>query len=296
LSDPNACACVHVCVLFVFPLLLPVVSLVVLCVRVVACVVICPSPYRQSSFNVSVSSFLFFSFLSVIVCSVLIHILNNVCIDLCRLLPLCPPSALVHRFFSSLCPIRLLPAQLNQQHNTDRHSLPLVPNRALYHYLSLLSCCAADGGPVACLQEGEMRGAGPIILLLIAAAAAVVVHALPGFLSYGDVRGAPYSVTYNNRSLLLNGHPSLFLSGSIHYPRSTPAMWPELLRNAAADGLNLIEIYVFWNFHQPTDGPIDWGVGPDGDGRTNLTRFLDICAENNLFVNFRIGPYVCAEW
>ena len=28
----------------------------------------------------------------------------------------------------------------------------------------------------------------------------------------------------------------------------------------------------------------------------NLTAFLDVAAKHGLFVNLRIGPYVCAEW
>jgi hypothetical protein len=30
--------------------------------------------------------------------------------------------------------------------------------------------------------------------------------------------------------------------------------------------------------------------------RGNLSRFVELAAANNLFVNLRIGPYVCAEW
>ena len=67
-------------------------------------------------------------------------------------------------------------------------------------------------------------------------------------------------------------------------------MWPQLMKQAAADGLNMIEIYVFWNYHQPTEATMDW------TGRGNLTLFLDAIAEAGLFANLRIGPYVCAEW
>jgi beta-galactosidase GanA len=36
------------------------------------------------------------------------------------------------------------------------------------------------------------------------------------------------------------------MAGSIHYPRSTPDMWPRLFRQAKAAGLNAIDTYVFW--------------------------------------------------
>ena len=32
------------------------------------------------------------------------------------------------------------------------------------------------------------------------------------------------------------------------------------------------------------------------NGRGDLTHFLDLCKKHDLFVNLRIGPYVCAEW
>ena len=87
--------------------------------------------------------------------------------------------------------------------------------------------------------------------------------------------------------------PALLLSGSIHYPRSTPAMWPKLMAEARAAGLNTIESYVFWNYHQRslqdyTDGKYDYS------GRGNVTAFLQAAKDANLFVIWRFGPYICA--
>ncbi len=41
---------------------------------------------------------------------------------------------------------------------------------------------------------------------------------------------APLTVTYDHRSLLLNGTRKLLISGSIHYPRSSPGMWNNILK------------------------------------------------------------------
>lgn len=62
------------------------------------------------------------------------------------------------------------------------------------------------------------------ILFLLAIAAAVQVQSKPDFLSYTDFKGKPYTVSYDKRSFLLNGKRSLFLGGSIHYPRATPGI------------------------------------------------------------------------
>jgi hypothetical protein len=109
----------------------------------------------------------------------------------------------------------------------------------------------------------------------------------PSYLTYA---GRPYNVSYNARSLLLNDLPVLFVSGSLHYPRSTPGMWPTLMQQAVLDGLNMVEVYVFWNFHEAVEGQYDWAE------RANLTLFLEAAADAGLFVNLRVGPYVCAEW
>ena len=85
------------------------------------------------------------------------------------------------------------------------------------------------------------------------------------------------------------------LGGSVHYPRFSPGQWPDILKKAREDGLNHVEVYVFWNIHEFTydfSGKHVYNF----EGRANLPKFLEECAEAGLFVNLRIGPYVCAEW
>eukprot|EP00823_Brevimastigomonas_motovehiculus_P001192 TRINITY_DN11711_c0_g1_i1.p1 TRINITY_DN11711_c0_g1~~TRINITY_DN11711_c0_g1_i1.p1 ORF type:complete len:759 (+),score=144.26 TRINITY_DN11711_c0_g1_i1:32-2308(+) len=110
-----------------------------------------------------------------------------------------------------------------------------------------------------------------------------------GFLTFDELGGQPFSVNYNARSLLINNEPVLFLSGSLHYPRSTPGMWDSLMQQARDDGLNMLEVYVFWNEHQPREGDLDFS------DRKDLRLFLSKAAQHGLFVDFRIGPYICAE-
>ncbi|KAL0326147.1 UNVERIFIED_CONTAM: Beta-galactosidase 16 [Sesamum radiatum] len=61
-------------------------------------------------------------------------------------------------------------------------------------------------------------------------------------------------VTYDGRSVIVDGQRKLLFSGSIHYPRSTPQMWPSLISKAKAGGLDAIDTYVFWNLHEPQPG------------------------------------------
>ncbi|KAM7479444.1 hypothetical protein LguiA_027657 [Lonicera macranthoides] len=67
----------------------------------------------------------------------------------------------------------------------------------------------------------------------------------------------PQSITYDGRSLILNGTRQIFFSGSIHYTRAPPEMWADLIQKAKDGGLNAISTYVFWNVHEPVEGQIE---------------------------------------
>lgn len=64
-----------------------------------------------------------------------------------------------------------------------------------------------------------------------------------------------------------------------------------MILKAKNDGFNMIQTYVFVNAHAPK-GEWPWSF----EGPANLHLFLQKVAAAGLFVNFRIGPYVCAEW
>jgi hypothetical protein len=109
-------------------------------------------------------------------------------------------------------------------------------------------------------------------------------------ITYDQVRGVPYKVSYDHRAITINGNRTLLMAGAIHYPRSTPGMWPYIMSMAKQNGLNTVQTYVFWNIHEQKRGTYDFS------GRADLRQFLQEAANAGLFVNLRIGPYVCAEW
>ncbi|KAL0308500.1 UNVERIFIED_CONTAM: Beta-galactosidase, partial [Sesamum radiatum] len=61
-------------------------------------------------------------------------------------------------------------------------------------------------------------------------------------------------VSYDDKAFVINGKRRILVSGSIHYPRSTPEMWPDLIQKAKDGGLDVIQTYVFWNGHEPSPG------------------------------------------
>ena len=113
-----------------------------------------------------------------------------------------------------------------------------------------------------------------------------------GYLQYADYAGAPYTVGYDNRSLIVGGDRGYFASVGIHYPRFTPGQWDDLFVKAKRDGYNMIQTYFFHNAHQPKLSTWPWiQAGP-----SDLRQFLEKAGKAGFFVDLRIGPYVCAEW
>ncbi|PIA47485.1 hypothetical protein AQUCO_01400260v1 [Aquilegia coerulea] len=113
----------------------------------------------------------------------------------------------------------------------------------------------------------------------------VVVVVLFGI---GEVLGA--SVSYDGRGLIIDGQRKLLFSGSIHYPRSTPEMWPSLIGKAKEGGIDVIQTYVFWNQHEPQQGQFNF------EGKNDLVRFIKDIQAQGLYATLRIGPFIEAEW
>ncbi|KAJ1687875.1 hypothetical protein LUZ63_019265 [Rhynchospora breviuscula] len=134
--------------------------------------------------------------------------------------------------------------------------------------------------PVAngCDGRGRKRVPAMVVGLLVASLVA---------LQLGTVAS---KVTYDHKAIVINGQRKILFSGSIHYPRSTPEMWPGLIQKAKDGGLDVIQTYVFWNGHEPSPGQYYF------QDRYDLVHFIKLIQQAGLYVHLRIGPYICAEW
>lgn len=124
------------------------------------------------------------------------------------------------------------------------------------------------------------------LALLLAALAALA----PGAAAAWELTKKGTVVSYDRRSLLIDGRREIFFSGSIHYPRSPPDMWPDLIAKAKEGGLNVVETYVFWNVHEPEKGVFDF------EGRSDMVKFFKLIQEHDMYAVVRIGPFIQAEW
>ncbi|XP_030642109.1 beta-galactosidase-1-like protein [Chanos chanos] len=99
-----------------------------------------------------------------------------------------------------------------------------------------------------------------------------------------------FTIDYKNNRFLKDGAPFQYISGSIHYSRIPPYYWKDRLLKMYMTGLNAIQVYVPWNFHEAVPGVYNFA------GDRDLEHFLDLANQTGLLVILRPGPYICAEW
>lgn len=99
-----------------------------------------------------------------------------------------------------------------------------------------------------------------------------------------------FSIDYKNNCFLKDGKPFQYISGSIHYSRIPRDYWKDRLVKMYMTGLNAIQVYVPWNFHEAVQGVHNF------TGDRDLEHFLDLANQTGLLVILRPGPYICAEW
>ncbi|KAK3851560.1 hypothetical protein Pcinc_041806 [Petrolisthes cinctipes] len=139
-----------------------------------------------------------------------------------------------------------------------------------------------------------------VMVVVVMVVVVVVVKGSEGLTYYehfgGGVAGAGGLVAEGD-TFTLNGKPILILSGAFHYFRVHPDHWRDTLKKLRASGLNAVETYAPWNLHEPRQGVFDYGDGGEAlSPFLNITRFLQIAQEEDLFVILRPGPYICSEW
>lgn len=98
-----------------------------------------------------------------------------------------------------------------------------------------------------------------------------------------------HSLAVNNQYFMADGKPVYPVMGEMHYNRVPPAEWETEIQKMKSAGLTIVATYVFWNEHETSLGIWDW------KGNRNLRRFIQLCAQNNMKVWLRIGPWSHGE-
>ena len=96
-------------------------------------------------------------------------------------------------------------------------------------------------------------------------------------------------ITWDSKSLLVDGRRVVPVMGEIHYSRLPENEWEAAVKNMKAGGVTMIATYTFWNHVEELEDQWDWS------GRRNLRRFLEICKQEQMPVILRLGPFCHSE-
>lgn len=99
-----------------------------------------------------------------------------------------------------------------------------------------------------------------------------------------------FTVDWDKNTFLKDGKPFRYISGSMHYFRIPKPFWRDRLYKMKLAGLDTIQTYIAWNFHEISPGQYKF------DGDADLEGFLQLAKEMGMLVVLRPGPYICAEW
>ncbi|MRG43969.1 beta-galactosidase [Chitinophaga sp. SYP-B3965] len=111
------------------------------------------------------------------------------------------------------------------------------------------------------------------------------------FMAQAQADKKPHTFALSKSDFLLDGKPYQIISGEMHPARIPKEYWRHRIQMAKAMGCNTIAAYIFWNYHEGTEGTFDFTTE-----NRNIAEFVKMCQEENMWVLFRPGPYVCAEW
>lgn len=98
------------------------------------------------------------------------------------------------------------------------------------------------------------------------------------------------NVTFDNKSLLINGKRTFIISGAFHYFRLPHrSLWKDRFKKMKECGLNAADIYFPWHYHSPEEGQYDFS------GPRDVDAVMDEAEAAGLYLICRAGPYCCAE-
>lgn len=111
-----------------------------------------------------------------------------------------------------------------------------------------------------------------------------------GHIKLGGQGPSGNHIGVTNYYLTWNGKPYFVVSGEFHYSRYPREHWEEEILKIKAGGVNVLATYVFWSFHEETQGVFEW------EGEKSLRHFIELCGKHDLKVILRIGPFAHGEW
>jgi len=98
------------------------------------------------------------------------------------------------------------------------------------------------------------------------------------------------TLTYNEKTFLLDGKLFTIISGAMHYFRIPREYWHDRLLKLKECGFNTVETYTPWNLHEEHEGQFNF------DGMLDVAAYAAEAQKVGLYMILRPGPYICSEW
>ena len=97
----------------------------------------------------------------------------------------------------------------------------------------------------------------------------------------------PHFIRYDSHCFTINDRDTFLFGACFHYARCPRELWRDRLLKLQVAGFNVIETYIFWNYHEPVEGQVDLSEFED---------FVKLVGSMGFYMIARPGPYACAEW
>ncbi len=101
-------------------------------------------------------------------------------------------------------------------------------------------------------------------------------------------------VEFDGGTYVLDGERIVIAGGTLQFFRVPKNLWKERLERMVRAGLNTVDTYVAWNWHEPEKNNFDFSG--ETHPQRDLEGFIELAEEKGLYVIIRPGPYICGEW
>lgn len=108
-------------------------------------------------------------------------------------------------------------------------------------------------------------------------------------LRLGDPGPKGSEITVNSLFFEKGGRPWIGVMGEYHFSRDKKENWYRELCKMKAGGITIAATYVFWIYHEETEGVYDFS------GDLDLRAFTEDCKKAGLYMLLRIGPWAHGE-
>lgn len=112
---------------------------------------------------------------------------------------------------------------------------------------------------------------------------------LKNHLRMGESNPAGEKIEVNSLYFERGGRPWIGVMGEFHFSRYDCEKWYEELCKMKAGGITVVSTYLFWIYHEETEGEFDF------TGNRDIRRFVLECRRAGLDVFLRIGPWAHGE-